>query len=335
MKRRKRENGAGTAFQLKGRDDWTAEVTLGYDEYGKRIYKRKSGFRTRMEALDYIPTMRQNRIEESFGKTVREVFDSACGRYDGSDKSLQLYRWSFDRTFDVIADVPVKDVQPMDWQRIIDLMKKQDLSHSSRAQALRVIRMINRQAVLEGIIPFDRSSSVSAGKMDRKVFHVALSPDEIRDHIRLADEGNEVAMLCCILFMTGMRINELLSLPRSAYKDGYIIGGSKTASGRNRIVPVASRCVPYIEYFASKRTASLIGLTYDTFKRRLDEFYTATQMPPHTAHDFRRTFATQMKLVDAPDADKMAIIGHANIEMTQYYQDSRAEELRLIVDKMW
>jgi len=310
---------------------------LGYSDTGKRIYKRKSGFRTRMEALDYIPTMRQERIEASSDKTVEECFESACGRFEGSERTLKIYGYSFKRRFAMLADYPVRYIQPMDWQRIIDSMKQEGLSHAYRAQALQIIHMIDRQAVLEGIIPSPRSSAVAAGKLDRKVYHVALTPEEIQRHRNLADEGDETAMIACILIMTGMRVNELLTLPTASYnREGkYLVGGLKTASGRNRVIPLASACVPYVDHFADKGNALLIGFGYSTLKRRLPVFYQEHGWPVHTAHDYRRTFATQMKTVSAPESDKLAIIGHANIEMTQYYQDSRAEELRKIVDQMW
>lgn len=337
MKRRKRENGAGTAFQLKGRDDWTAEVTLGYDRHGKRIYKRKSGFRTRMEALDYIPTMRQSFSEANIGITVREVFEIVMARFEGSEATVKQYRMVFNRALAMVADYPVKHLQPMDWQRILDLMKHDGFSSSYRSAALSVIRMINRQAVLEGAIEQDRSSAVRVGRHDRKLYHVALDDDEIKQHLVLADAGDEDAMIACILIFTGMRANELFTLPSASYnRDGrFFVGGSKTASGRNRIIPLASRILPYVEHFASKDQEKLIGIAYITFQKRLITFYKRTGLTVHTAHDFRRTFATRMKTVDAPDADKTAIIGHANIEMTKYYQDSRAEELRNIVENMW
>ncbi|MCI2106918.1 MAG: tyrosine-type recombinase/integrase [Intestinimonas sp.] len=53
-----------------------------------------------------------------------------------------------------------------------------------------------------------------------------------------------------------------------------------------------------------------------------------------TPHSCRHTFATMMKRIEAPDADKLALIGHTSNEMLRHYQDVSADDLRKITDAL-
>jgi len=357
-KRRKRENGTGTAFQRKGQLTWTAECTLGYDEWGKRIVTRKSGFKSRLEALEYIPTLRKEAEKKKTEKTlefhpvyqataqnfttVRECFENYMRRSEDrmGTNTIRTYRTLFKACLEDIAHVPVVIMQPMDWQRLIDKLKKDGKSSATRSAVLSIIHKVNKQAMLEGIIDTDKSAAVEVGKRDRKLYHVALTPDEVKQHLEIARSGDYVAKVACVMMFTGMRASELMDMTPGQYnKDGrYFVGGMKTAAGTNRIIPVSDVVVPFVNDMLVRNhfKTRITGFTYTQWKHHLDDFYSAhPELVRHTSHDFRRTFATMMKTVNAPDADKMAIIGHANIEMTQYYQDSRADELRAVVNGLW
>ena len=52
----------------------------------------------------------------------------------------------------------------------------------------------------------------------------------------------------------------------------------------------------------------------------------------YTPHSCRHTFATLMKAVQAPDKDKLRLIGHTSTEMLRHYQDVDIESLRRITD---
>jgi integrase len=233
----------------------------------------------------------------------------------------------------------------MDWQLIIDLMAKKGLAKNTQSCALTVIRLINQHAMLLGIIDVDKSAAVETGISNRKIYHVALENWEIERVLSAAKFGDEMAMLTAILCFTGFRINELLLVTRDLYdpEHRYIIGGSKTKAGKNRIVPVPKIIYPFVEHFASKNVGQYIFTlqsdgrkeSYANVRRYLSRMCERIGIKQHTLHDCRRTMATLMKGIKAPEADKSAIIGHATVEMTRYYQDSRAEELLSIVDELW
>ena len=80
-----------------------------------------------------------------------------------------------------------------------------------------------------------------------------------------------------MLIGTGMRIGELFSLPLSGYHQTYVIGGSKTDAGRNRIIPIRPEARDYFAHFAAIATGPLLLSGYsgqrvaDNFRNR--EYY--------------------------------------------------------------
>lgn len=53
-----------------------------------------------------------------------------------------------------------------------------------------------------------------------------------------------------------------------------------------------------------------------------------------TPYCCRHTFATLMKAVQAPDKDKLELMGHTSTEMLQHYQHVHYEDLRNITDRI-
>lgn len=89
-----------------------------------------------------------------------------------------------------------------------------------------------------------------------------------------AHDDDEVVKIILIYIGTGMRLNELLRLPKDHVdlKRRILTGGSKTEAGRNRVVPILDTVYPYVEYFYSRAKKYLIEengrvIRDDTFRR--------------------------------------------------------------------
>lgn len=71
------------------------------------------------------------------------------------------------------------------------------------------------------------------------------------------------------------------------------------------------------------------------FRQKPESFFTeinGVKRRKYTPHSCRHTFSTLMKAVQAPDKDKLALIGHTSTEMPGHYQDVDLESLRRITD---
>lgn len=107
-------------------------------------------------------------------------------------------------------------------------------------------------------------------KKEKEIFSQA-------DIEKLKKEGSDAAKIILMLIGTGMRIGELFSLPLSGYHQTYVIGGSKTDAGRNRIIPIRPEARDYFAHFAAIATGPLLLSGYsgqrvaDNFRNR--EYY--------------------------------------------------------------
>ena len=113
---------------------------------------------------------------------------------------------------------------------------------------------------------------------------------------------------------TGFRISELLGLKKADVdlEAGTLKGGIKTSAGKNRIVPIHSRILPFIrkrmaepgEYLFSFEGRKLSQTKYYDF---WDEIMEQTGMQ-HTPHECRHTLRSRL---DSAEANKVCIPQHS------------------------
>ena len=142
-----------------------------------------------------------------------------------------------------------------------------------------------------------------------------------------------------------MRITELLTMEQRnvVIQDRYMIGGIKTEAGKNRIIPINKKILPFIESRYNIDTDFLIrkqnkgkseaysyhGFRYAVWKPVMDRLGMS-----HSIHDTRHT---TISLMDAAGVNKTAIkriVGHKNQDVTDHYTHKSVEELIQEMDKI-
>ena len=92
--KRIRGNGDGTAYQLPN-GKWRAVVVDGYslDENGKkkRIERTKSGFKTKKEALAYLPKLKEKPTKELKQYTLKSLYDMWFPTHNRSKSTMGCY----------------------------------------------------------------------------------------------------------------------------------------------------------------------------------------------------------------------------------------------------
>ena len=171
-----------------------------------------------------------------------------------------------------------------------------------------------------------------------------FTPEE-KELLRRHDDDPTVKIIL-IYLGTGMRLNELLRLPKHAVdlERRILTGGSKTEAGRNRVVPILDSILPYVRYFYERAGTYLIEeqghpLSDDTFRRRrfypkLEElgirYQDATGKNALTPHRSRHTFvADSIQGGVAPEAlTKIAGYSRYDVAVDKYADDLDLEYLR-------
>ena len=133
---------------------------------------------------------------------------------------------------------------------------------------------------------------------------------------------------------TGLRPGEICSLQSCNVhlEEHYMVGGSKTEAGKDRIIPIHDKIYNLIAQRTSTGKLFKIGaddVTYNMYAHRFRAIM-ADMKTKHTPHDTRHTFVTKAKTVGMDEYCLKLIVGHAIQDLTEnvYTHRTPAELLR-------
>ena len=137
-----------------------------------------------------------------------------------------------------------------------------------------------------------------------------------------------------ILIYTGARIGELLAITTDDihFDDGYMVGGSKTEAGRDRIIPIHDRIMPFVRQKTAKSRFIIhmkrgTPIEYHAAKQRFQRLMKRFGWE-HKLHDTRKTGISIMHSAGIPMETVRIIVGHAGVGVTEkVYLYKNPEEL--------
>ncbi len=146
-----------------------------------------------------------------------------------------------------------------------------------------------------------------------------------------------------ILYATGLRISELLALPRAALSGDAQVLLVRGKGGRERVVPLSerSRAVAAALRVGSVESRWLFPardprrpLSRQAFDPVIKQAALAAGLDPArvSPHVLRHSFASHMLAHGADLRSLQTLLGHADISTTQIYTHVLAERLRLLVE---
>lgn len=350
-KQTKRGNGTGSVYQLPNKK-WRAEITLGYEidkQAGKlkRIRRSKDGFRTKKEALEYLPQLRQKPVVVDKGITFKGLYERWLpGREEKvqagelSNDTLNCYRAAF-KHFEPIWYAKVSELKTAALQECLNTCGK---GRRTQENMKALGTQLYRFAAKDDLVDRNYAELLEVGGTKQ-------SPREPFTEDELAvmwDMYKEIPYLDQVLILcyTGFRIDELLSLTgadlHKEVTDGqtwwYFIGGEKTSAGKERMVAISPKILPLVlPYRKPGYLFSEDGqkVTPERFRKRC--YYPALDaagLPRRVPHCCRHTYATLMKNVEVSDADKIASIGHTSKYMTQKYTHADKRSQKKLADAL-
>jgi integrase/recombinase XerD len=237
---------------------------------------------------------------------------------------------------------------------------------SSVARRLSALRHLFRFLLSERVRGDDPAAILSGPKRGRTLPKV-LSIADVDRMLRKAKELTEVAgasvpqrlramRLYClleVLYATGLRVSELVSLPRSAARHDARMIVVRGKGGKERLVPLndASRQAmsDYLAAMESQkggRKSSAVTakwlfpsfgesghLTRQHFARDLKELATAAGLAPRlvSPHVLRHAFASHLLHNGADLRIVQTLLGHTDISTTQIYTHVVEERLKSLV----
>jgi integrase/recombinase XerD len=235
------------------------------------------------------------------------------------------------------------------------------LKASSLARQLSAVRQFHKHLYLEGRRSDDPTVAIEGPRRNRPVPKV-LSPADVDKLLRAANEGigsaeqpaaerlraTRLACLIELVYASGLRVSELLSLPKSAAKAREPLISIRGKGGKERLVPISepakaalARYRDLLESQAPSRAKSPWlfpaggrsgRLTRQAFARELKTVaaaagLSAARLSPHA---LRHAFASHLLQNGADLRVVQDLLGHADISTTQIYThvlDERAKAM--------
>ena len=239
-------------------------------------------------------------------------------------------------------------------------LEERGLKASSAARRLSAVRQFHKFLYVEAYAPADPTAAVSAPKRGR-VLPKVLSVTEVDRLLQVAYEGIQhpeatpaerlrAARMACLLellYATGLRVSELVALPRSAARtrDRFLVVRGKGA--KERLVPLteaardAARA--YLALLEERTKAagpwlfpadSESGhLTRQAFARDLKALAGAAGLRADrvSPHVLRHAFASHLLQNGADLRVVQELLGHSDISTTQIYTHVLDERLKSMV----
>ncbi len=339
-------NGNGTVYRS-GNGKWIAEYTIGWDnESGEmlRRKRRKTGFATKQEAVEYLPHLKQELIQQDMNVKFKDLYAKWLERHGEkvTQSTINCYKSAY-KYFSPLYYVEVAKIRTEHMQKCID-----DCPHGTRTKEnMKALgTSLFRYAMQLDIVDRNYAEYIYIAKGVKKE-KTAFTDDQLRLMWDSVDTVPDVKYLL-ILCYTGMRLGEMLSAKTENYHpdEGYFITGSKTEAGKDRIITISPRICPFFGVFGAGEY-----LFFTDGKKRKERQFRENIFYPvlrqlgidtlnpdgshlYTPHCCRHTFATLMKKVDAPATDKQKLIGHSKFEMTAYYTHTDLDSLKKITDNL-
>lgn len=341
---KKRGNGQGTVYK-DSNGKWIAEYTIGWDsESGKlsRRKRRKKGFATKAEALEYMPQLRQDLPQIDVGIKFKDLYQKWLLLHEEkvTASTINCYKAAY-KYLSGIYYAEVASIKTDHLQKCIDSCPQ---GRRTKENMKALCTSLWKYAMQLDVVDKNYAEYIYIRKEEKEA-RVAFSMDQLElmwNSVSAVENLKYILVLC----YTGLRLGEMLDARSEHYNrdDGYFIAGSKTAAGKDRIITIS----PKIEGFFSEFGEGdylFFGDKISEKKFRETIFYPALEQigidgqkedgtHTYSPHCCRHTFATLMKNVSAPATDKQKLIGHSKFEMTAHYTHTDITSLKNITDNL-
>ena len=350
---RRRPNNTGTVVKLSGkrRNPYCARVMSDERDIitGKKKQICIGTFATREEALNALSIYSLKRsntitneearnlapdlfdkIQEKTQKkipTFKEIYEILdAEEFSKLSNSARKGYNSWIKHFKSIYDRPINNITLADLQFIFD----NDGSKNGTQAHMKVLcSKIFEYAVIHQHISRDDdyTSYIKIADYKQSTKHFAFDIDEIK---KLQSADTPEAHLLLIYIYTGLRVGELLHINRDNIHidekcddDGterlisYIVTGSKTAAGKNRIVPIHNDIKQFVIDELIEKEKRLIDVSYEWgFNKNIMPIINNMLNTNHTMHDTRVTFASLCQLYKVDVYARKKILGHKLKDIT-------------------
>ncbi len=291
--------------------------------------------------------------------------DMQASERGAARNTLDAYRRDLTDFLDdmAVADIAVADVTPAHVTSHMRSLNDRGLGSASRARKLSALRQFFKFLVAEALIDKDPAHGLTGPRQAASLPKI-LSVAEVDRLLELARARTQnvigrdlvralrLQALLELLYATGMRVTELVSLPRTVLAGDERVFTITGKGGRERLVPLNTSAkealaryldvgrdptdgvAPILKTKWLFPSRSVEGhLTRQRFAQELKELSAAAGLDPErvSPHVLRHAFASHLLDRGADLRAVQQLLGHADISTTQIYTHVLEERLRRLV----
>lgn len=332
--KRLRGNGTGTAYK-RGKT-WTACIIVGWkdaEKYRQPIKRTKGGFKTKKEALAYIPMLFDKyksihstgsiilTADDVILKTMWEGYQTTKMYKELGKNTKSAYRTAWNK----LASIHYHDIRTLSIQEMQDSIDAKAATFDPAKDMQSVLSHCYKWAMMQN----PPLSTVNYAKM------LIVPKNEPKETVPFSQEetdklwggyggGDMVAALALLMIYSGMMPGELLIAKKSMvdWENQVIAGaGIKTAYRKRTPIVVADFMIPVLNDICNYS----IGDRICWFKR--DDFYSAfydminrySCRKELTPYSCRHSTATALALLGVSESVMMKIMRQKKIDTTRRY----------------
>lgn len=330
-------NGYGSVTKLSGnrRKPYMIRKTIGWNEKGHPKYLPIGYTETREEGLIMLAEYNKNPYDVDKAKiTLEELYlkYTKTNKYEKSSKSSKTHlSVAFNKAKD-LKGKPYKEIKSYQMQKVVDDAG----GYSSQGGVKTFWKNMDKYAMKLDIIDKMYSDLISADPVNTKP-KTPFSEKELE--LLWEKSENTFIQHILVLLYTGFRISEYLDLKVTDVdlEKGTFTGGSKTAAGKDRVVPIHHKILPFIEQWVKENKDYVVyhegrHLSYYLFNTHFKEHLTELKMS-HTLHEARHTFRTRLDNANANKVSIDLLMGHSSGSVGErIYTHKTIEQLKETVE---
>lgn len=332
-------NGFGQISEIKGqnlRKRFRAMVTVGKDSNGRpivRTLKPVAYFETYNEAYEALLDYNKDPYYIAKSMTMQELFDKWSTRHFNSgvsDGTKRKYKMAWDYCH-TLYDMQVGEIRARHIRSCIE--DAYAIRFGERKPASEYIKK-DIKIILGQMLDYALENEL-VKRNYAKDLKISIKPTVDNEHIPFTDEEMcilwenldlipDIGIVLIQCYM-GWRPRELINikLENVDLAAKTITGGMKTKAGKNRVVPIHHKILPFVEKYyrdAQKYNRNtLFTLTeYYQYANRFAEIVESLGLNSnHRPHDCRVTFVTMAKKYQVDEYAIKRIVGHAISDITE------------------
>lgn len=332
--------GAGSVHKIGGdrqrRKPWRARVQSHVDfdaasGTATRKYITVGYYETELEAIDALMNYRRNPFTmEASTATFADVAEMwKAKKYPGLSVATQRSYNSAYKNCEPIHNMKMRDIRTIHLENIMQSVQG---GYGVQVRLKTYWGMVFKYAMEHDIIQKNYADFVKPRDKDEGTKRTDIPADARAKMWAAAKSGDQAAQIVLIYIYTGFRASELLELKKENVdlQSRIMVGGLKTAAGKDRRVPIHKAILPYVERLMQTDGEYLLmwytkagvpkKYPYNTFLTSIwTPLMERLSLKDYTPHYTRHTCATMMREANVAEDLRKLILGHKSEDITDRY----------------